>query len=151
LAPQPGLADLDALVERVRGTGLTVSVDRTGRSFAVTGAAGLTVYRIVQEALTNALKHAQDAASVEVLLEFEDPDISVRVRDDGRTREASLAPVANGNGHRPPHPNGSGGHGVAGMAERAAAFGGRLSAGPAPSGGWEVQATLRDCKAQIAP
>jgi signal transduction histidine kinase len=141
-------------VERVRGTGLTVSVDCAGRSFEVTGAAGLTVYRIVQEALTNALKHARDAASVEVLLEFKDPDISVSVRDDGRTRDGSLEPAANGNGNgrRPLHPNGSeSGHGVAGMAERAAAFGGRLSAGPAPSGGWEVQATLRDCKAPVAP
>ena len=76
LAPQPGLGDLDALVERVRGTGLTVSIERAGRPFEVSGAAGLTVYRIVQEALTNALKHAEDPASVEVCLDFEDPDIS---------------------------------------------------------------------------
>jgi signal transduction histidine kinase len=151
LAPQPGLGDLDALVERVRGTGLAVSLERAGRPFELSGAAGLTVYRIVQEALTNALKHAEDAASVAVCLDFEDPDISVRVRDDGHAGSEPLRPGSNGNGHHPAQSNGSGGgHGVAGMAERAAAFGGRLSAGPAPSGGWEVLATLRDCKAPVA-
>jgi signal transduction histidine kinase len=152
LAPQPGISDLDALVERVRGTGLTVSLERVGRPFEVSGGAGLTVYRIVQEALTNALKHADDPASVEVCLDFEDPDISLRVCDDGRAPSGQLRAAANGsNGHRPSDSNGSGGgHGVAGMAERAAAFGGRLSAGPSPSGGWEVLATLRDCKAPAA-
>jgi signal transduction histidine kinase len=147
LAPQPGLGELDALVERVRGTGLDVALVRSGRSFEVSGAAGLTVYRIVQEALTNALKHADAPATVEVRLEFDDPDLSVRVTDDGRT------PVpAHTNGNGLPHNGtgrraGGGGHGVAGMAERAAAFGGTLEAGPRPAGGWEVTATLRDCKA----
>jgi signal transduction histidine kinase len=153
LAPQPGLADLDALVERVRGTGLSVSVEQAGQPFEVSGAAGLTVYRIVQEALTNALKHAEDPAAVEVLLDFEDPDISVRVRDDGRTRVAASGPVThggNGNGAAPVNGSG-GGHGVAGMTERAAAFGGTLRAGAAASGGWVVLATLRDCKAPVAP
>ena len=151
LAPQPGLGDLDTLVERVRGTGLPVCLERAGQPFAVSGAAGLTVYRIVQEALTNALKHAEDPALVEVRLDFDDPDISVRVRDDGHARAAAPGATANGNGQRRAHTNGSGGgHGVAGLAERAAAFGGRLSAGPVPSGGWEVRATLRDCKAPVA-
>ncbi|HXB37399.1 MAG TPA: histidine kinase [Acidimicrobiales bacterium] len=152
LAPQPGLGDLDTLVERVRGTGLTVSLERAGQPFEVSGAAGLTVYRIVQEALTNALKHAEEPASVDICLDFEDPDISLRVRDDGGSRAAGPGPGANGNGRHPRRRNGSGGgHGVAGMAERAAAFGGRLTAGPAPSGGWEVLATLRDCKGPVAP
>ena len=148
LAPQPGLGDLDALVERVRGTGLAVSVERSGRRFALTGAAGLTVYRIVQEALTNALKHAEALGTVEVSLAFDDPDISVRVTDDGRMQVAVPGPGAtNGNGKgRPLGPIGSG-HGLAGMAERAAAFGGKLDVGPREAGGWEVMATLRDCKA----
>ena len=164
LAPQPGLGELDALVERVRGTGLAVSIERAGRPFEVTGAAGLTVYRIVQEALTNALKHAHDPASVEVCLEFSDPDITVRVHDDGGTSlrvgglEAPALGQGNGNGgsngHRPsghgPARHGTesgGGHGMAGMAERAAAFGGTLQAGPTPAGGWEVTTILRDCRA----
>ncbi|HWD55028.1 MAG TPA: histidine kinase [Acidimicrobiales bacterium] len=162
LAPQPGLADLDALVERVRGTGLTVAVERAGRPFEVSGAAGLTVYRIVQEALTNALKHAENPAIVEVRLDFEDPDLLVRVRDDGRTRVTTPGPAShgahgahgdgNGNGAHGNRSNGhGGGHGVAGMAERAAAFGGTLRAGPGARGGWEVLASLRDCKAPVAP
>jgi signal transduction histidine kinase len=154
LAPQPRLGDLDALVERVRGTGLTVSVERTGRPFELSGAAGLSVYRIVQEALTNALKHAEGPAAVEVRLDFDDPDISVRVADDGRSKVSAPVPTASGpaTGNGAPKANGSGGgHGVAGMAERAAAFGGTLRAGPAAAGGWEVIATLRDCKAPVAP
>jgi signal transduction histidine kinase len=155
-APQPGLGDLDALVDRVRGTGLTVSVERAGQPFEVSGAAGLTVYRIVQEALTNALKHARDLGAVEVRLDFEDPDISVRVTDDGHAGLGAPVPAANGNSnghlHAAPQANGSGGgHGVAGMSERAAAFGGTLNAGPVANGGWEVLATLRDCKAPVAP
>ncbi len=135
LAPQPGLRELPALVERVRGTGLDVSVRRVGEPFEVSGAAGLTVYRVVQEALTNALKHAEEATSVEIELAFTDPDIAVRVTDDGRSTVTVPA------GAR------SGGHGLAGMAERATAFGGTLSAGPRPTGGWEVAAMLHDCKA----
>ncbi len=157
LAPQPGLAELEALVERVRGTGLDVTIERAGRPFEMSDAAGLTVYRIVQEALTNALKHADDPASVEVCLQFRDPDITVRVRDDGATAPAEPGSDAHRNGHGNGNGNGlgrrvngSGGHGVAGMAERAAAFGGTLQAGPAPAGGWEVRATLRDCKAPAA-
>ena len=157
LAPQPGLGDLAALTERVRGTGLHVTVEQSGTPFAVSGAAGLTVYRIVQEALTNALKHAADPTAVEVRLAFDDPDIAVRIIDDGR-REAPV-PVpgnANGNGHmRGGRPTGAGGdgggHGVTGMAERAAAFGGTLRAGPRAEGGWEVTALLRDCKAPTPP
>jgi signal transduction histidine kinase len=137
LAPQPGLGELNALVDRVRGTGLDVALQRAGTPFEVSNAAGLTVYRVVQEALTNALKHAEDATVVEVELAFADPDVAVRVTDDGRSRVAV-----------PPAPAAaSGGHGLAGMAERATAFGGTLQAGPLPSGGWEIVAVLRDCKA----
>ncbi len=144
-APQPGLRDLDPLVERVRGTGLDVSVRYVGAPFELSGAAGLTVYRIVQEALTNTLKHADAPASVEVRLDFADPDVSVRITDDGRAGVAVPSSIA-GNGHGRAEVSG-GGHGLAGMAERATAFGGTLQAGPGPTGGWEVAATLRDCKA----
>jgi signal transduction histidine kinase len=136
-APQPGLGELPALVDRVRGTGLDVSVRRVGVPFEVSGAAGLTVYRVVQEALTNALKHAEQARAVEVELSFADPDVAVRVTDDGRSAVVAPAGTAAGGG----------GHGLAGMAERATAFGGTLRAGPRPTGGWEVEAVLRDCRA----
>ncbi|HEY6474289.1 MAG TPA: histidine kinase, partial [Acidimicrobiales bacterium] len=88
LAPQPGLGDLDALVERVCGTGLTVSVERTGQPFELSGAAGLNVYRIVQEALTNALKHS-GARHAYVSVYGDGADVTVRVRDDGRGVAAS--------------------------------------------------------------
>jgi signal transduction histidine kinase len=135
LTPQPGLGELHALVERVRGTGLDVSVQSVGVPFELSSAAGLTVYRVVQEALTNALKHAEEPTSVEVRLTFADPDLAVRVTDDGRARVTV-----------PPAPPG-GGHGLAGMAERATSFGGTLRAGPRPTGGWEVEAVLRGCNA----
>ena len=137
LAPQPGLPELDALVERVRGTGLDVSVRRVGTPFEVSGAAGLTVYRVVQEALTNTLKHAEGPTSVLVQLTFTDPDVAVRVTDDGRAKVT--VPASS--------PTPGGGHGLAGMAERATSFGGTLRAGPRATGGWEVEAALRDCKA----
>jgi signal transduction histidine kinase len=140
LAPQPGLPELDALVERVRGTGLDVSVHRRGQPFEVSGAAGLTVYRVVQEALTNALKHAEGPTSVQVQMTFSDPDVAVRVTDDGQAKVTVPASPAS-------TPTPGGGHGLAGMAERAASFGGTLRAGPRSEGGWEVEAVLRECKA----
>jgi signal transduction histidine kinase len=133
LAPQPGLGDLDALIDRVRSTGLTVSVEESGRRFALSEAAELTVFRIVQEALTNALKHAAEPSAVVIAITYDDPEVSVLVTDDGAGDQQ-----LNGTG---------GGHGVAGMAERAAAFGGSLRAGPHNDGGWQVEATLRGCKA----
>jgi signal transduction histidine kinase len=136
LAPQPGLGELHDLVERVRGTGLDVSVRSVGSPFALSGAAGLTVYRVVQEALTNTLKHAAEPTSVEVRLTFADPDLAVRITDDGRARVTV-----------PASPSAGGGHGLAGMAERATSFGGTLRAGPGPTGGWEVEALLHDCTA----
>jgi signal transduction histidine kinase len=146
-APAPGLADLDALVDRVRATGLPVEVERSGRPFELSAAAELTVYRLVQEALTNALKHADSPSSVQVLLEFDDPDVTVQVSDDGR-----VSVLATGS----PTPTkmspalGSG-HGLSGMAERAAAFGGSLEAGPLSGGGWRISATLRRCRSAPVP
>jgi signal transduction histidine kinase len=146
-APQPGLADLDALVDRVRATGLHVEVERSGRSFELSAAAELTVYRLVQEALTNALKHADSPSSVDVLLRFDDPDVSVRVIDDGRV--SALA-----TGYALPTRMTvamESGHGLSGMAERAAAFGGSLEAGPLSGSGWCISATLRHCRSSPVP
>ena len=137
LAPQPGLGDLEALVERVRSTGLAVTLETTGGPFPMSGAAELTVFRIVQEALTNALKHAADPQSVIVSLTYADPEVTVEVVNDGAPVPASAAAP------------GDAGHGVTGMVERAAAFGGTLRAGPRRDGGWQVRATLRGCKAPV--
>jgi signal transduction histidine kinase len=142
LAPQPGLNDLDALAQRVRSTGLAVDVVQAGLPYPLSGAAGLTVYRIVQEALTNTLKHAEGALTARVRLTFDDPDLHLLIVDDGRhapaapSGDVALKTAANGSGH-----------GVVGMSERAAAFDGTLTAGPNLGGGWRVEATLRHCKA----
>ena len=142
-APQPGLAELEGVAERVRSTGLTVSLTQSGPPFALSAAAELTVFRIVQEALTNAMKHAESARSVAISLTFDDPELQLLVVDDGRPTAPSLQNGApsTGAGH-----NGRG-HGVLGMAERAAAFDGLLVAGPRPGGGWQVAVTLRGCRA----
>jgi signal transduction histidine kinase len=142
LAPQPGLDELGALVERVRATGLNVALHQLGERFELSEAAELTIYRIVQEALTNVLKHASSPGSVEVTLTFSAPDVSASVADDGQAR--SIPPSAS------PSTNG-GGHGVAGMTERAAAFNGTLLAGPQAGGGWRVTADLRACLAGARP
>ena len=141
-APQPGLAELEGVVERVRSTGLTVSLTQSGTPFALSAAAELTVFRIVQEALTNAMKHADSARSVAISLAFDDPEVRLLVTDDGRPSASSPnGATATGQGR-----DGSG-HGVLGMSERAAAFDGSLVAGPRPDGGWQVAVTLRGCRA----
>jgi signal transduction histidine kinase len=142
-APQPGLADLDALAERVRSTGLDVRIARSGEVYPLSGAAELTVYRIVQEALTNVLKHAASARSVRVSLSFDDPEVTVLIVDDGRS-SPPLSPGASAE----PHGKFSG-HGLVGMTERAAAFGGTLIAGPVADGGWRVAVTLSGCLAPV--
>ncbi|HVX22962.1 MAG TPA: histidine kinase [Acidimicrobiales bacterium] len=124
LGPQPGLADLDALYRQVGSTGLDVRATALGTRPDLPPALELSVYRIVQEALTNTLKHAA-ACRVDVTVDFGPAAVGIRVHDDGS-----------------PTGGGRGGHGLTGMAERAAVHGGRLSAGPAPDGGWLVAASL---------
>jgi signal transduction histidine kinase len=128
LAPQPGLADLDALLERVRAAGLPATLETSGAPVALGAGAELTVYRLVQEALTNALKHAGPNAHATVRLRYETDGVDVEVTDDGPGRARVSA----------------GGQGLAGMRERAAVYGGALEAGPAPGGGWRVRARLGD-------
>jgi signal transduction histidine kinase len=128
-APQPGLDDIDALVERIRAAGVRVSVKREGTPGSWGPGAGLAVYRIVQEALTNTLKHAGPRAHAEVTLRYLTDRADVSVLDDGAGRVA-----------RQPEPDGR--HGLAGMLERAAAYGGRVDAGPRTGPGWRVQARL---------
>jgi signal transduction histidine kinase len=121
--PQPGLGRLDALVEQVRATGLDVALEVEGEPRPLTAAVDLSAYRIVQEALTNTLKHAHaEHARVSVRFGLE---LGVEIRDDGR-----------GDG------NGSGGGGLIGMRERVAMLGGRMHTGRSAEGGYVVSATI---------
>jgi len=129
LPPQPGVGQLGALMERIRATGLDVSLSVDGTPFPLGAAAELTAYRIVQEALTNTLRHAA-ARQAWVTISYDEPEVRIRVADDG------IAASPNG-------PDGQHGHGIDGMRERAALHRGALHAGPADGGGWLVQATLR--------
>jgi signal transduction histidine kinase len=125
LAPQPGLDGLDALLAQVRGSGLPVELRVEGEPRALPLGVDLSAYRIVQEALTNALKHAGDARAV-VRLRYAADAFEVEVVDDGG---------GDGTGH-------VGGHGLAGMRERVAVFGGEFAAGRRDGGGFEVRALL---------
>ncbi|MFW6691295.1 sensor histidine kinase [Streptomyces sp. MAR4 CNX-425] len=127
LGPAPGVAGLGALVERVRAAGVAVEL-RTGGLDDVPAGVGLSVYRIAQESLTNVVKHA-GVARCRVTVEADGTDVRVEVTDDGR------APAA-----RDAEPDG--GHGLVGMRERAAMYGGVLDAGPAAGGGYRVAARL---------
>jgi signal transduction histidine kinase len=127
LAPQPGIDALDALAASVRAAGLPVDLVITGDHAALPAAVDVSVYRIVQEALTNVLKHAGPARA-QVAIGCADEVVSIEVTDDGTGRAADPAPP--------------GGHGLTGMRERAAIFGGELQAGPARGGGFAVRARL---------
>ena len=123
--PQPGLERLDALVATVRDAGVPVEVAVEGTRRPLPSGVDLSAYRIVQEALTNVLKHAR-AARAWVRVRYEVDAVEISVRDDGRGSAA-----ANG-----------GGHGITGIKERAALFGGEVHVGPAPGGGFEVSVRL---------
>ena len=131
--PQPGVAQLGALVERIRATGLAVDLTVEGTPFPLGAAAELTAYRIVQEALTNTLRHAT-AENAWVTISYDEPELRIRVADDGHPATPAVPPAA---------PAARQGHGIDGMRERAALHSGALRAGPAAGGGWLVEATLR--------
>jgi signal transduction histidine kinase len=127
VAPQPGIDELGELVARVREAGLPAELEVDGTPRAVPASLDMTVYRIVQEALTNALRYARQAATL-VRLSYEPDQLRVEILDDG--------PSA-------PEPAGGGtGRGLVGMRERATLVGGRLEAGPRLGGGYAVRAWL---------
>jgi signal transduction histidine kinase len=126
LAPQPGLAGLEDLVAHVRDAGLPVTLRVEGDPRPLSPTGDLQAYRIVQEALTNALKHAGPARA-EVLVRYEPADLVIEVTDDGRGYD--------------PNTDG-GGHGLIGMRERVAVCGGEMSAGRRAQGGFQVVARL---------
>lgn len=132
LTPQPGLAGLVPLVEQVREAGIEVSLRNqiTGRWPGLDPGVALTVYRIVQEALTNVLKHGGADATAEVRLDLDGDWLTVEIYDTGRGLTAP---------GRYPSPLG---HGLLGMQERVALFGGTLRTGPRPGGGFRVYARI---------
>ena len=124
-APQPGLAELDALAERVRSAGLPVEVVVEGRPRTLAAGLDLAAYRIVQEALTNVLKHAREAQAG-VTVRYTDTALELEVVDNG-----------SGNGA-----GGGTGNGLVGMQERVAMYGGQLEMGRRHEGGWVLRARL---------
>lgn len=130
------LDDLSPLVERARSAGLTVAVTVTGSSDRLPPSTELSVYRIVQEALTNVLRHAGPGARVELTLEYTDERVRVCVVDDGGAGSGSK-PTRTAPAARPP----STGHGLVGMRERINVHGGELSAGPSGPG-WALEAMI---------
>ncbi|MDX2600673.1 histidine kinase [Streptomyces caniscabiei] len=130
LAPQPGLTDLDALLERIRTAGPTVTLRTEGTLAGLPAGLQLTVYRIVQEALTNTLKHAVLATTIDVVVVATSHVVRVAVEDSGPPR----APRR--------HPRDDGGQGLLGMRERVSLYQGTVTAGPNPRGGWSVRAEL---------
>jgi signal transduction histidine kinase len=124
LAPQPGLADLDRLIKQVRDAGLPVEVRIEGEPRALPLGVDLSAYRVVQEALTNALKHAGHATAT-VTVRYGESEVAIEVADDGA-----------GDFDK------GGGHGLIGMRERIGVFGGTFAAGPRDTGGFAVSARL---------
>jgi signal transduction histidine kinase len=124
----PGVARLGELADRVRAAGLPVDVTVTGTPLPLPSHLDHCLYRVVQEALTNALKHAGPAEAT-VALDYYPDALTVRVTDTGRGTPTNTT-------------NGSTGQGLIGMRERARLYGGILHAGPLPHGGFEVTLTL---------
>ena len=134
LGPQPGLADLPRLVEQTRGAGLDVSLDTDGVTAGLPARVDLFAYRIVQEALTNVLKHAGPGARTEVRLGTDRRGVVIEILDDGRGATALPGPDLDDARAQ--------GHGIVGMRERARLLGGTLDARPRPGGGFSVVAHL---------
>jgi signal transduction histidine kinase len=132
LTPQPGVSDLSELVQAVVETGLAVRLEIVGEPRPLPPGVDLSAYRIVQEALTNVLKHAR-AGTASVVLRYGDAELGIRVVDDGAPHPTDGPAAVNGHG----------GHGLIGMRERVGLFDGTLAAGPRPDGrGFLVEATL---------
>jgi len=141
LAPQPGLGELRDMVDRVVAAGLPVELHVTGTPRDLPPGLGLAVYRVVQEALTNVIKHAGQPRT-EVRLSCDASGLMVEVADDGQPIGAARpAPDAG-------VPCGAG-RGLLGLRERVAVYGGELAAGPRPSGGWLVRARIPVESAEI--
>jgi signal transduction histidine kinase len=126
LAPQPSLGDIQRLIDDMRSVGLDVTLETEGQPVELPAGAGLVGYRVVQESLTNVLKHSK-ASRASLRLCYRPDRVEIEVSDGGR------GPVES---------NGIPGFGLFGMRERLALYGGSLVAGPAPGGGFLVRATI---------
>ncbi|MEV7418683.1 histidine kinase [Streptomyces sp. NPDC089919] len=126
--PLPGLAQLEPLCDRMRAVGMPTRLRLDPGTARLPAAAQLAAYRIVQESLTNTLKHAPAGTRAEVRVSGRRETVTVEVTDDGPAAPAGRPPAA--------------GRGISGMRQRAAAYGGTLDAGPLPGGGWRVRARL---------
>ncbi|HET8614068.1 MAG TPA: sensor histidine kinase [Actinomycetales bacterium] len=124
--PPPGLAQLDRLLAKFRAAGLPVDLEASGEPVGLAPGLDLTAYRLVQEGLTNALRHAVGPTRVTVSVRRAAGNLELAVRDDGHPQGAGAEP----------------GHGLLGMQERVAVYGGRLVARARPAGGFELLATL---------
>ena len=142
--PAPGLAALPALLAQVRRTGTPVRLRIDGTPVALPSPVDLSAYRIVQEALTNTMKHARSGATAEVVLGYRYTEISIEVVDDGQppTVAGTDDPAAAGPPSNGPSGDGQRGNGLRGMHERVRLLGGRLAAGPEPGGGFAVGAAI---------
>jgi len=130
MGPQPGLGELDRLIEHVRGVGLPVELKIEGIACCLPAGMDLAAYRIVQEALTNTVKHGGKADAL-VTVRYTTDTLEIEVIDDGRGAAAPLLSMGV-----------PGGHGLIGMKERVALFGGQLSVGPVLTGGYRVFARM---------
>jgi signal transduction histidine kinase len=129
LTPAPGLADLSSLATQVQDAGLQIWINVEGQRGSVPPGIDLSAYRVIQEALTNVIKHAASAAAT-VTICYRDDSVTVEVAN-----QAPAVPVAH-----VPAPRTGAGHGIIGMRERVAVFGGEFAAGPRPGGGFQVRA-----------
>jgi signal transduction histidine kinase len=127
-APQPGIKEIADLVDRAASTGLAATLTVRGNAVPVAAGLALSVYRIAQEAITNAVKHGRGATAVAVELTWTPGHLEIAVIDDGRGGGPSVGSES--------------GFGLAGMRERAALYGGTATAGPGPGGGWTVTAMI---------
>jgi signal transduction histidine kinase len=133
LYPEPGLAELDRLLERTRGVGVEVALERLGPPRELPASIDLSAYRVIQEALTNVVKHAR-ASKCGVLVGYEPDALVISVTDSGAGVPAMTGA---GNVH---DPDAAGGHGIIGMRERVTMLGGQFSARPLPGYGFQVKA-----------
>jgi signal transduction histidine kinase len=134
LAPQPSLAEVPSLVEQVGRAGLRVELVVEGTEAALPPGIDLSAYRIIQEALTNVVKHG-GSGRARVLVRYGPDDLRLQIRDEGRPAGGNGAPVER-------RPDADQGRGLLGMRERVALFGGELHVGPGPDGGFSVDARL---------